>query len=228
MDADQGLALLTVDDPGFWKGLSPAAVSAGTSANGRSRSSTPSPMGRTSRHRPPAIWAVRPWGRSDLVALKLGQLDTKRVAMSDVVASGATVLGLVATVGADDASALSARVLADFLTEAKRPTYRGYSSPALNWEQLKSATLREELGLGAGDGGVRITRVAPLGLTSGALAEGDVLFTIDGIKVHRDGTCDCPGLGRLPFVTVFSDGRHPGDTMKPDRAPARARRSPQR
>ena len=212
VDLDQGLALLSVADPSFWIGVSPAVVSDAVSPSGPVQVHHVTSDARVEVSAA-NVAGLRAFGRTDVLHLKLGHLEAKQVAISDVIADGTMVRGIVDHAGADDVAAVTSRHLADFLAEAKRPTYRGYAAFAVSWQGLKSPPLRAELGLGPDEGGVRVTRVHPLRLGSDELLPGDVLLTIDGAKIESDGTCDCPGLGRVPLATLLSEGHHPGDAI---------------
>ena len=110
-------------------------------------------------------------------------------------------------------AAVTSRHLVDFLAEAKRPTYRGYAEFAVNWQVLKSPTPRAALDSVRRRGRPGITAIHPLRSGERCALPGDVLLTIDGAKIESDGTCDRPGVGRVPLATLLSEGHHPGDAI---------------
>jgi S1-C subfamily serine protease len=214
IDPDAGFMLLTVDDPAFWKGLPPAALADANSANSTSlRLLHATTDGARVEATSATVAGLRLWGRAEFVDLKLSQVDTKQLAVSDVLASATQVFGMVATTSAgDDVLALRSKTLADFVAEAQRPTYRGYPSLGLSWQTLTSVALRAELGLGTSDGGIRVTQVYPGTSADGVIAVGDVLLTIEGKKIESDGTIAYSGGGRLGFAAL-NDGHHAGDVV---------------
>jgi hypothetical protein len=155
---------------------------------------------------------VKGWGRASLVHLKL-QASANHVVPSDVIGTGAMAIGIVVTASNGDLLAIPSKRLADFLVEATRPLYRGLPMFGVNWQALTSPALRDELGLGPSDGGVRVIRVHPRGSASGVLVPGDVILEIDGRKVDKDGRCDRPGDGGTTCPALVLGAHHPGDVI---------------
>jgi hypothetical protein len=213
MDINCGLNLLTVDDEAFWTGLRPVAFA----------SAPPRPTGARLLH------ATSDGSRVDVSATAIGPermagscswmhlkvlLDAKHAWRSDVVASASEVLGVIARVDNDEVLAVDAATLADFVAEAGRPPYRGYPQLGTPWQPLTNPALRQQLGLGPNDGGVRIAGVHSNGSAAGRLQVDDVLLSIGGVKVTAEGSCDDPKLGRIPFSAYALRGRHPGDVLQ--------------
>jgi len=213
VDADCGLALLTVDDPLFWTGLPPAAIYGGVARQGPARLLHATPDGARVDASEAAVVGLPISGRCNLLHLKLGQVDARHVVPSDVVGSGTQALGVVASSTGDEVLAFTSRTLVAFLAEARRPAYRGFPTLGIHWQSVTSPALRDELGLAPGEGGVRVVHVFPLGSGAGALVAGDVILTIAGKKIDGDGSYDDPDAGRAPFGSMLPDSHHPGDVV---------------
>jgi hypothetical protein len=209
-----GLALLSVDDAGFWNGVPAALISGVTQTSSVAQLFH---AAHDSAHLDSAsvsFVGTRVQGMCDLVTLKIGQSEQKQIAPSDILGSPTELQGIVmSTGGSAGPVAFTPRLVADFVAEASKPQYRGYATLGAQWQTLRSPALREELGLKADDGGVRITAVHSISSAQGALQPGDVLLTLEGLKVDTDGTCETPELGRVPFYGLISDGHHPGDVL---------------
>jgi len=215
-DADCGLALLTVDDPAFWSGLQPAAFASAALRPGPARVLHAAADGARVDATAAAVGDRRLSGRCSFPEVKIGQVDAKHVAQSDVIGSATQVLGVVAGTTNDEVLAFGPSTLANFVAEAKRPTYRGVPALGTPWQSLTNPVLRQELGLGPNDGGVRIVSIHQPGSGAGALQVGDILLAVDGRKIAADGSSDDPVLGRLPFHAAVADRNHPGDVLKLD------------
>jgi hypothetical protein len=211
-DEDAGLALLTVDDARFWTGLEPAALAGDSNRAGQVRLLHAVSDGARVDSVAATVMGVGVEGPVDLLHVRVGLVDPKYVASGDVIGSGGQALGVV-MMRSSEVWAVSAMALRDFLVEAQQPTYRGFPVLGAYYQPTTSKSLREELGLEDSEGGVRLTRVWANGSAGGALAAGDVVLTLGGKKVDRDGSYDQPGVGRIPFIGAITAGHHPGDVV---------------
>jgi hypothetical protein len=211
-DEDAGLALLTVDEAAFWTDLRPANLARDYSRAAQVRLLHANWEGTRVDSVAASLGGVAIYGGCDLVHLRIGQVDPKYVLDGDVIDAGGQVLGVV-TARSGEVLALGANAIRDFLVDARKPTYRGFPVLGLRYRYTKGRASREELGLAETEGGILVSHVYPGGSGIGALIAGDVLLTIDGGKVDRDGSYDLAGVGRIPFTGAIPAGHHPGDVV---------------
>lgn len=215
VDHEGPLALLEVDDPSFWEGLAALPLAGKVPVSGE-----------VTVHR----WlraAQFEASRAAVAQVRAGRHGASRVALltldlssnlegageSEVVMAGGEVVGLATSKGGDVLAALAAPVLRQFLDDAAHPPYRGFARVGVAWQELQNPALREQLGLGPGEGGVRVTRVFAHGAAAGALEVGDVIHEVEGVHVDPAGQFDHPVYGRLDLPLLFTDGRRPGDRV---------------
>jgi PDZ domain-containing protein len=215
VDHEGPLGLIEVDDPAFWKGLSPLLLAP-----------RPPGSGAASVHR---------WSRSGLLdsatgtvrQVRAGRHGFSRVSLltldvtatmegggdSEVVAAGEQVIGLATGKAGDQLAVLASSVLRQFLDDAGSGSYRGFARAGIGWQDLTNPDLRAALGLASDEGGIRLTRVLPRGSGADVLKPGDVILEIAGHPLDPTGQFDHPVYGRLAFPLLFSDGRQPGDAL---------------
>jgi hypothetical protein len=133
--------------------------------------------------------------------------------LSDVVSVDGQVVGLVMSRSNSGVDAVGSPTLIDFLAEASHQPYRGYAAADFSGQKLSNPALRDALGLGPDDGGFLVSRVWPLGSSSGALEPGDVVVSVGGTKIDSDGTYAGPLATRISVLALFSEGHHPGDAV---------------
>jgi S1-C subfamily serine protease len=215
VDHEGPLALIAVDDPAFWEGLEPLPVETRASAEGTVLILRWQRTGLLDAY-PGSLRQVRS-GRHGLSQTSLLTIDVASSAEglgeSEVVVSKGKVAGLVTGRSGDAWSAIAAPVLAQFLDEAKSHEWKSFARAGLAWQDLTNPALRESLGLEPGETGIRLTRVLPHGSAGGVLKPGDVLLELGGAKLDPTGYYEHPLYGRMLFPLLFTDGRHPGDSM---------------
>jgi hypothetical protein len=131
----------------------------------------------------------------------------------DVVVADGQVVGLATSKSGETAAAIAAPVLRQFLASAASGHYGGFARAGIGWQELTNPSLRESLGLGADEGGVRLTRILPHGPAAGALEVGDVILEIGGVPLDPSGQFEHPIYGRQSFGLLLTDGRSPGDSL---------------
>jgi len=215
VDHEGPLALIAVDDPAFWEGLEPLPLEKRASAEGTVLILRWQRTGLLDAY-PGTLRQVRS-GRHGLSQTSVLTVDVASSAEglgeSEVVVSKGKVAGLVTGRSGDAYSAIAAPVLGQFLEEAKSNEWRSFARAGLAWQDLTNPALRESLGLEPGETGIRLTRVLPHGSAGGVLKPGDVVLELGGAKLDPTGYFDHPLYGRMLFPLLFTDGRHPGDSM---------------
>ena len=215
VDHEGPLALVAVDDPAFWEGLSPLPLESRAWSEGAVQVLRWQRTGLLDAY-PGTLRQVRS-GRHGLSQTSLLTIDVASSAEglgeSEVVVANGRVAGLVTGRAGDTYAAIAAPVLAQFLAGAAQGDWRSFARAGLAWQDLTNPALREWLGLSPGETGIRLTRVLPYGSAGSVLKAGDVVLELGGAKLDPTGYYEDPLYGRVLFALLFSDGRRPGDTM---------------
>ena len=215
VDQEGPLALVAVDDPAFWEGLEPLPLADRAPGEGDVTILRWQRSGLLDSY-PGTVRQVRSGrhglSQTSLLTLEIGS-STDALGESEVVVAKGRVAGLVTGRAGDAYAALAAPVLAQFLEGASRGDWRSFARAGLAWQDLTNPALRESLGLRPGETGIRLTRVAAHGSAGGILKPGDVVLEMGGVKLDPTGYYEHPLYGRMLFALLFSDGRHPGETM---------------
>jgi hypothetical protein len=215
VDQEGPLALVTVDDPAFWEGLEPLPLADRAPQEGDVAILRWQRSGLLDAF-PGTIRQVRSGrhgqSQTSLLTLEIGT-TADGLGESEVVIAKGHVAGLLTGRVGDAYGAIASPVLAQFLDEAAKGDWRGFARAGVAWQDLTNPALREWLGLRPGEAGIRLTRVAPHGSADGVLKPGDVVLEVDGKKLDPTGYYEDPVYGRMLFALLFSDGRHPGETM---------------
>jgi S1-C subfamily serine protease len=111
-------------------------------------------------------------------------------------------------------------VVNHFLDDSEDGSYDGFPDSGLTTQPLLSPSYRRERGLPAGKSGVVVELVAPGSTLDGVVQKGDVLLSVDGFAVANDGTIkagdtrvtfehavDMKQQGETLRLTVFRDGK---------------------
>ena len=85
----------------------------------------------------------------------------------------------------------------DDLSDNQR--YEGFPSLGIEYDNTENKALREFYKLHNQTGGVLISRVIPFSPSYGILRDGDVLLTIDGVPIGPDGTVEFQEQERMSF-----------------------------
>lgn len=215
VDHEGPLALVAVDDPAFWEGLTPLPLEPRAWGEGAVQVLRWQRTGLLDAY-PGTLRQVRS-GRHGLSQTSLLTVDVASSAEglgeSEVVVANGRVYGLVTGRAGDTYAAIAAPVLAQFLDGAAKGDWRSFARAGLAWQDLTNPALREWLGLSPGETGIRLTRVLAHGSAGGVLKPGDVVLELGGAKLDPTGYYEHPLYGRMLFALLFSDGRRPGDTM---------------
>ena len=86
-----------------------------------------------------------------------------------------------------EGTAIPGPMIERFLVDAADGKYEGFPTLGVSWTPLRDPNLREEV-KAPKSGGILVTRVNPRGTAGRAgLQEGDVLLSVDGMKLDEDG-----------------------------------------
>lgn len=215
-DPEGPLALLAVDDPTFWKGLTPLPLADAAPAEGEITVNRWLRSGQFESSRA-TLRQVRGnrhgLSRTTLLTLEVSS-SLDGAGDSEVLAKDGAVVGLATSKQGETLQALAAPVLRQFVAEAASPSYRGFARAGIAWQDLTNPALRAHLGLRDGETGVRLTRVLPHGSGAGVLEPGDVVLEVAGRKLDPTGQFEHPVYGKLLFPLLLTDGARPGDTLR--------------
>jgi S1-C subfamily serine protease len=105
-------------------------------------------------------------------------------------------------------------VIQHFLKDVAEEAHRGFPELGVLWQPLESPMHRNALGLPADERrGILLNRIGFGGSAWGALEDGDVLLSVDGEAVAQDGTIVFREDDRLDFDHTLSR-RHVGETLR--------------
>ena len=86
-----------------------------------------------------------------------------------------------------EGTAIPVPMIERFLADAADGKYEGFPTLGVSWTPLRDPNLREEV-KAPKSGGILVTRVNPRGTAGRAgLKEGDVILSVDGMKLDEDG-----------------------------------------
>lgn len=95
-----------------------------------------------------------------------------------------------------EGTAIPGPMIEHFLKDAADGKYEGFPTLGVSWSALRDPYLREEYRAPAAGGGILLTRVNPRGTAGKAgCQEGDVLLSVDGMKLDEDGNYRDPLFG---------------------------------
>ncbi|AQK83416.1 Protease Do-like 9 [Zea mays] len=80
-------------------------------------------------------------------------------------------------------------VINHFIEDYKKSgEYTGFPILGIEWQKMENPDLRKAMGMKANQKGVRIRRVEPTAPESGCLEPSDIILSFDGIDIANDGT----------------------------------------
>ena len=91
-----------------------------------------------------------------------------------------------------------------FLKDVADGNYDGIPGMGVVWQKLENPALRAQLGLKSARGGVMITKVIPGSGAEGVLKEDDVLLSVDAVPVAENGTVPFDDGERVDLAHLVS------------------------
>ena len=193
---DADLALLTVDEPGFFDAITPLSLGGlpelredvlvlGFPVGGDTLSVTRGVVSRIEHQ-------VYVHDRAELLAGQIDSAVNPGNSGGPVLAQGKVVgVAMQAAVGADNvAYMIPMPVVNHFLADVSDGRYDGVPAVPFRWQRLEAADLRRRYELPASRTGVLVLETMARSAASGVLRAGDVLLSIDGQTVGADGTIE--------------------------------------
>ena len=208
---DCDLALLTVDDPNFFKGTValefggiPAIESTvsvyGYPIGGDRLSVTRGVVSRID---------FQPYSHSGVDSHLTIQIDAAinpgnsgGPVMQDGKVVGVAFQGYSGDVAQNVGYMIPTPVVRRFLTDVEDGHYDRYVDLTISYHPLHNPAMRKALGLKDADSGVYVGTVYAGGVSEGILKPGDVLLTIDGLPIASDGTVEMEGEDPVEMAEV--------------------------
>lgn len=215
VDQEIDLALLAVDEPGFFADLEPARLAGFVPSEGVVRSVRwQRRQLEVANSRVARIEVLKsPYG-SVQHAFLLVATDLSGGGWAEPVFLDGLLIGLTAAQTEEFASVVPAEILRRYLAEARRPDYAGFASLGVAWQLNQDHALVRYLGLAGEPRGVVIRQV-PWGTSAcGVLEARDVLLALDGREIDAIGNYRHPRYGQLALEHLAVDGHRPGDRVR--------------
>jgi hypothetical protein len=217
VDFDCNLALLRPVDPAFLEGMTPLRLD-DTAANGNEATVVQvepnGELAKTTGRITSVTIGGYPFMNLGLLVFKLSApLQQRDWSFTlPVVRSGALCGVLMRYDSRNQTSeVIPPPVIAHFLKEADRATYRGFARLGVSFSSLRDPQFRRYLGL-ENTGGIYVTQVAPDSSASkGGVRKGDVILAVDGMELDEDGNYNDPDFGKILFSHLTNTRKHPGD-----------------
>lgn len=215
VDPEVDLALLRVDEPGFFDDLEPAAIADGAPVAGSVES---------------VRWEKRQLevsssrvSRIEVRASRYGSLDHAFLLLRSDLESGGwsepifrkgKLIGLTTSQQQQYAAAIPAEILAAYVHAARTPeSYTGFASLGIVWQNNRDEALATYLRLPGPPRGVLIRDVRPASSADGVLQPRDILLELDEHPIDAIGNYEHPRYGRLNLAHLPVDGHRPGDVL---------------
>ncbi|HKQ62269.1 MAG TPA: hypothetical protein VJS92_13340 [Candidatus Polarisedimenticolaceae bacterium] len=204
LDPEVDLALIGVDDPGFFDDLTPVRLAAATPTEGTLRTlrwknqQLESSASRIKRFEVQEA----PSGSLRHVFL-LVQTDVSGGGWSEPVFAEERLVGLTVSQTEQTARVLPVEVIAAYLERVRAPGgYRGFPVLRLNWQVNEDPALTAFLGQTGRPSGV-VVRQIPWGSSAcGVIRPRDILLSLDGKPIDASGYYLHPRLGQLEFTHI--------------------------
>ena len=211
VDYQLNLALLGVDDPSFWDGLRPLAISDQPLLQGRFGIKRWRHNGRFEQGSGEVVeyrMATSRFGDLDLPQLR-GASSMSGLGWSEVLTHGDAAIGLVTGHSGQELVALTGHSLALFVSAAQAPHRRGFAHRGFSWQALNSEAMKASFGQARDDHGVLIRRIYAGGTGHRQLRESDILMRIGGHEIDPEGQIRHPAFGTITFTIAVNDALGP-------------------
>jgi len=218
-DSAINLALLTVDEPGFFDDLEPTRIASNVDTKGPVHSVRwMERQLEVSNSRPGRIEVLEsPYGSVHHAFLRLST-DFSNGGHGEPVFAGNQLIGLTVMQDGQMATVIPAEILKAYAESPARDGdtehYRGFASiGSLRWQTNTDPALVAYLGLEGEPRGAFIRQV-PWGSTGcSSLRPHDILLELDGHEIDAIGNYNHPLYGQLRFDNIVVEGHAPGDVV---------------
>jgi len=213
------LAILTVEDPNFFKRISPLSIGQlpnprdtvavyGFPIGGDKLSITEGVVSRIEMN-------LYSHSRTKLLKVQIDAPINPGNSGGPVVKDG-KVVGIAYEgmfLGDNVGYMIPPLIITHFLEDVKDGTYDGFPCLGIATQKLENSSYREFLGMNKGQSGVVVNRVVYGSSSWGILREGDVILAVDGTRIANDGTVPFGQRDRLN-CSYHIIQKHIGETVK--------------
>jgi hypothetical protein len=215
VDADIDLALLEVDEPGFFDDLEATRFAKSAPGEGIVYSARWQNQQYEISESQIAGINVRdsPYGSITHAFLSLNT-DMSDGGWAEPVFANGRLVGLTVLQEGQRATVIPVEILSAYVRGARSADDLGFASFRPYWQFGRDPALAAYLGLTGKPRGV-VVRWIPWGSTGcDALEPWDLILSVDGLKLDTMGKFDHPHYGQLAFQHILVGGRQPGDRVR--------------
>ena len=215
-DREANLALLVVDEAGFFDDLTPVALADATPTEGTLRTVRwSSQQIEAAASRVKRVQVMDSWFGDLQHAFLHVQTDLSGGGWAEPVFSDGRLVGLTISQENDQrARVLPVEVISRFLERTKSPNgYHAFPVFGVKWQANEDTALAAWLGQTGPPAGIVIRQV-PWGSSGcGVLLPKDILLSVDGLPVDPNGFVTHPRFGRLDFAEILVERHVAGDVV---------------
>jgi len=226
-DLESNLAILTVQDPAFFRDLSVLPFAPDAQPGQETAAVRIDDLFHVFRERA-IVTEVQAAADIGLTYLPAAIFRTEEEFVNGgIITCEQKVCGFVPETNGKKAQAVPSSIVQAFRDMAARKPFPGFVSAGFDVENLVDPALRDFYGMPADKHGVIITRVYPGTSASGVLKKEDVILSIDGVSLDDRGYYEDSVYGRQHALMLFMRDsrqriRRPGETLRVDVLRARA------
>jgi hypothetical protein len=217
LDPHANLALITVDAPSFWQGLTPAPLAERVS-RGPEFELVRWRDGNLERRRvefSKYTVGTGVLGLAPHVQLEVGT-DLSGLGWSELIVADGTIIGLTSYGSSRTCGALPAGFIRQILSAYRSSDYQGLGIIDFTWMAGTNPTLLDQLGLTGDPRGSVVIRPGPAPTSADparAPQARDIVLTVDGRPVDEQGDYLDPDYGHLMMENLATRARFAGDTI---------------
>lgn len=212
-DPQANLALIAVDDPGFFDDLE--AVDIANSVEGENHYCTSWKSGQltTASCRFSRVVvhgsSVPYFNYAGIYFIT----DLKGGGRGEPVFSNGKLVGITRSQDNDQIVVFPAEMIQSYLKAIDLPDYPGFAQLGVNWQINKGQAQAEYLGLEDSPRGILIRSCLPGGSADGVLKPNDLLLELDGHAIDSQGDYMHPRYGWLGYKLIASESHYAGDII---------------
>lgn len=215
VDYHANLAILTVKDEGFWKGLKPVPLLQGAPARDDLRVARWLNANLEIRRVEFSQFTVDDARLSPIPALYLEfDSEMKSIGGSAPVISGGRLAGITCQQVDNNVRALTATFIREVLDARKKGSYRGLGFFPFYWQPTPNTASHKYLKLPGEPRGVAVIFVPELPVVEENLQPFDIILQVDGFDIDPQGRYQDPLYGQQILENLSIRGKFAGDIVR--------------
>jgi len=212
-DPQVGLAILTVDEPGFFEGLDPVEIA--PNADGEDYYCAAWKSGQLS------LASCR-WSRATVFRSSVPHFgyagiyfitDLKSGGRGEPVYSGTQMVGMARSQRDNRITVIPSELVQAYLHAVEMPAYPGFGRLGINYQFNKGKAQSAYYGQKGKPTGIRIRSCIPGSSAKGHLLPEDLLLELDGHAIDSQGDYVHPRYGPMDVRLIPTEGHYAGDTL---------------